>query len=520
MNGSDWPASFAFGLHAALLRRIPPQQNSRELEQLIIALTEALEQGELTILLTPEQAQLVKESGWLESEASPLLLQGNQLGWRRWLQAMDDVVHTLVERAMVPVLAPTQTKVPEPSQNLNREQRAAVMVLDQASVVLLSGGPGTGKTSIVVEILHRARLRDPGLRVGLAAPTGKAARRLGDAVRPRLEGLPCNTLHRWLEAGPHGFGRHSERPLDLDLLVIDEMSMLDLTLMQALLEAIPLRCRLVLVGDPAQLPPVRTGAVWHRLQQSDTRSRFGASAVHLTKMYRNRGAIARLANQLRDGKMTGFQRELSELSSDANVRLHCCNPLRLPTLLCDHWAEHHNVLLHLSRGLQHCAEETLSQKAEPLLKALETHLVLCPHRRGPWSLNDVHRSLLGETVLESPLHWPSCFPVICGANQPELGLANGDLGITIGSGNQGRLLFRALADDGQIHVKRFHPARLRQLEPAVALTIHRAQGSEADIVFVLWPQPLSSANRNDHDRRLLYTAITRARIRLELVSVP
>ena len=533
MNNSGWPGSFASGLHAALVRRIPPLQNGPELEQLSLALIEALEQGNLTVPLSPEREQLVRGSGWLEGEASPLVLQGQRLGWRRWMQAMDDVVEALVERARLADppssdrLRPDQLRPdrsfdpwPDPPSSLNREQRVAVLALDEASVVLLSGGPGTGKTSTVVELLARVQLHHPDLRMGLAAPTGKAARRLGDAVRPRLQGLPCGTLHRWLEAGAHGFARHAERPLELDLLVIDEMSMLDLALMQALLSALPPRCRLVLVGDPAQLPPVGSGAVWHRLQQSDVRERFGSGAIHLTQTYRNRGAVAQLASALRDGGINEFQGGLAELDAEANVRIHRESSRRLPLLIRKHWQAHHRQLQRLSEGLLDCSEAELSGKAEPLLAALEQNLVLCPRRRGPWSLEDVHRSLLGEAIAEDPRRWPSGLPVICGGNQPELGLANGDLGITVGVGHQSRLLFRVAADDGGVGVKRLHPARLRRLEPAVALTIHRAQGSEADAVFVLWPQPLDSPDGSDHDRRLLYTAITRARVSLDLVIVP
>ena len=92
-----------------------------------------------------------------------------------------------------------------------------------------------------------------------------------------------------------------------------------------------------------------------------------------------------------------------------------------------------------------------------------------------------------------PLHWPEGVPVICGGNQPELGLANGDLGVKLGSGEQSRVLFRVMAADGQPQIRRLHPARLTSLEPALALTIHRAQGSEADRVTVLWP-PLQEDN--------------------------
>ena len=105
--------------------------------------------------------------------------------------------------------------------------------------------------------------------------------------------------------------------------------------------------------------------------------------------------------------------------------------------------------------------------------------------------------------------------MICGGNQPELGLANGDLGVKLGSGEHSRVLFRVLTADGRAQVRRLHPARLTSLEPALALTIHRAQGSEADRVTVLWP-PLQQTNAS-YDNRLLYTAITRARGSLDLI---
>ena len=140
------------------------------------------------------------------------------------------------------------------------------------------------------------------------------------------------TLHRWLEAGPHGF-RGPRRPLELDLLVIDEMSMVDLALMTALLDALPQSCRLVLVGDPAQLPPVGSGAVWQRLQQPSIRGRFDDAAVHLVRTYRNRGALADLSTVLRDQGLPAFHVALDALPDAANVRHHRCDPRRLPSLV-------------------------------------------------------------------------------------------------------------------------------------------------------------------------------------------
>ena len=520
---SAWPASFPSGLHAALRRRIPPQADGPALEELSRDLVLALEQGELTVALTPERLAVAQASGWLEGEASPLLRQGDRLGWRRWLQAMEQVVAELVERAHAPdpqpLPQPVKAAAPELSDRLNAEQCAAVRALDQASVVLLSGGPGTGKTSTVVEILARAEARHPGLRIGLAAPTGKAARRLGEAVLAQRAPLPCSTLHRWLEAGSRGFGRHRQRPLELDLLVIDEMSMLDLALTQALLEALPSGCRLLLVGDPAQLPPVGSGAVWHRLQQPDVRGRFGAGAVHLERTYRNRGALAQVAQQLRQGDLQAFGAALAALPDQANLQVHPSPLRRFPALVRERWLQRLQQLQELARDLDRFPDQELMAASRPLFAVLEQDLLLCPRRRGPWSLEDVHRTLLGSSAVGKVERWPIGLPVICGSNQPELGLANGDLGVAIGSGAERRLLFQVVDPEGQMEVRRLHPARLRRLEPAVALTIHRAQGSEADRVIVLWPDPLEDGPAAEHQRRLLYTAITRARVSLDLVTL-
>lgn len=510
---SSWSPAFAVAVHDALVRRCPPAAGGSDLAELSQALVEALERGELDLPLTPTRAAVAQASGWLEGDDSPLLQRGERIGWRRWLEAMENVVEKLLERQPPSLSAPLDAA--DPACTLNVEQQAAVLAMDEAAVVLLSGGPGTGKTSTVVQLLLRALQRHPTLRIGLAAPTGKAARRLGDAVRPELNELPCFTLHRWLEAAGEGFRRHRQRPLELDLFVIDEMSMVDLELMSALLEALPDACRLVLVGDPAQLPPVGSGAVWQRLMAPAVRKRFGSAAVQLVQTYRNRGALADLATTLRQQGIKAFGEHLEQLPATENVKYERASLRRLPPSVRDGWRHRHQRLSTLASGLLKRPESELNTAATPLLQELERELLLCPRRRGAWSLEDVHRALLGSAEWMDPLRWPEGVPVICGSNLPELGLANGDLGVKLGSGEHSRVLFRVLAADGQAQVRRLHPARLPSLEPALALTIHRAQGSEADRVTVLWPS-LQQGNAS-YDERLIYTAITRARGSLELI---
>ena len=194
---------------------------------------------------------------------------------------------------------------------LDSAQQRAVATLLTQRLVLVCGGPGTGKTSTVVAMLAAHLALQPAAKLHLAAPTGKAATRLRFAIESGCERLasaaatevllaaPCSTLHRLLESNGQRYGRNHRQPLELDLLVVDELSMVDLPLMAALLDALPASCRLVLVGDPAQLPPVGPGAVLMELMEPERRSALGAAAVELVTSYRNSGAIASVAAALR-----------------------------------------------------------------------------------------------------------------------------------------------------------------------------------------------------------------------------
>ncbi|MDP6320836.1 MAG: AAA family ATPase [Prochlorococcaceae cyanobacterium ETNP14_MAG_5] len=564
-DSTSWPPALSRAMHQTLLRCLPPRVSSPHLEDLVNALMDALARGELELKLTPASSpdqlrakgwpeahhQALIASGWLEGDAAPMILDGNQLSWSRWYGDMEAVISELVNRSIVHqenAKVTTSTTLQALSDGLNREQQAAVEAIDTYGVILLSGGPGTGKTSTIVQMLARALSQQPALRIGLAAPTGKAARRLQETVRNGLQAiptpqrqelatLPCSTLHRWLQASPGGFGRHQQHPLMLDLLVIDEMSMVELALMQALLNALPPNSKLVLVGDPDQLPPVGSGAVWHRLQQGDVRQQFNHGAIHLHQLYRNRGELANLSGVLRDQGPFAFWQQLSLLPKSANIEQHYYSLNGMPKLLDRHLQEHSRTLKHLAEGLtaelvDHAYGSTmtaanLSVAAEPLFDCLDRLMVLCPKRRGLWGVEDVHRALLGQYFEAGVAHWPLGTPVMCGENQPELGLANGDVGLVVGEGDNRRLLFRVIPDQGESTISLIHPARLGLVEPALALTIHKSQGSESEHVILLWPDVTAVTDSNvdgrntvsNYERRLIYTAITRARQRVDLITL-
>ncbi|MCP9858976.1 MULTISPECIES: ATP-dependent RecD-like DNA helicase [unclassified Cyanobium] len=492
------------------------------ISEVINALTAALGRGELELELNGPPPAEVSEAFWPEEHRSalansplcgdpdgPLALEDGRLQWRRWQRQRQAVIDALVGRAgtlerPASAAVPGVRDLPE-FADLDGRQRQAVAAVLSHGLVLLEGGPGTGKTSTVAAMIAALRAQEPGGRLHLAAPTGKAAGRLRAATGGTL---PCTTLHRLLESRGDRFGRHRGRPLALDLLVVDEVSMLDLGLMAALLEALPATCRLVLVGDPAQLPPIAPGAVLLELQRPDRRHQLGAAAITLTTSYRNAGAIAAMASTLRQGlatspsstdPLTAIRPLLQALKATDNLRWRPCSPRTLPAELLERLLRHQASLARLA-GRCRPGE---AQGCGELLEERDRLLVMAPQRQGRWGLEAIHRTLLGGQLDGDLQDLPVGTPVLCRRNLPELDLANGDVGLLVGGpGPSARLLF----GDGNGEAIWIHPGQLAgAAEPALALTVHKAQGSEAEEVIVLLP---SGGSR---DSRLLYTALTRAR---------
>ncbi len=575
-------------LAAALAEALPRLHGAAAdplISELIGALSDALARGELEVDLAGPAPEAIRSEGWPDAHRrslahsplaaepdGPLVLVGAQrLLWRLWQQQRQRVLTNLVARAkstpafkrqaaaptatslnpapLVPaplVHAPLEPEPPavapqapaapaEPPTTLDGRQQQAVQAVGRHGLVLLEGGPGTGKTSTVAAMIAGAQAVDPELRIHLAAPTGKAAARLRGATGGRL---PCTTLHRLLESRGGHFARDRRRPLELDLLVVDEVSMVDLALMEALLDALPPACRLVLVGDPAQLPPIAPGAVLLALQEPLWRQQLAGAVVTLTTTYRNNGAIAAVAAALRSGlgdRDTGaaanpatatvrdlaggvaadadpiapIRDQLAALGPADNLRWIEARPPQLPQKLIAALRLQQQQLRQLAQG---CGAEDRETQAA-LLALRDALLVLTPVRQGPWGLEAIHRSLLGEQVDRPPLNWPAGTPVLCTRNLPELGLANGDVGILIGSAadlGQRRIVFGSPG----LEIAPIHPAQLAgAAEPALALTVHKAQGSEARQVIVLLPPGRT-------DQRLLYTALTRAREQALLITSP
>jgi len=539
-------------LSAALVEALPRLYGTTAdplVAAVIVALTRALAQGEVSLDLAGPLPDGLDPDLWPDGyrralevaelvghDHGPFVLEADRLHWRRWHQLREQVIDTLVARAGTPLADP----LPEPALALARLQAAeagldprqqeAVLALLQGPLVLLEGGPGTGKTSTVVQMLAAWLRHHPGSRLHLAAPTGKAAARLRQAIQrgcrdlaPELAiaigSLPCTTLHRLLESRGERFGRDRAHPLSLDLLVVDELSMVDLPLMAALLAALPDACRIVLVGDGAQLPPVGPGAV---LQELSLRHQaLGPAAITLTTTYRNQGAIAAVAQRLRelpDPSDLLLGAGLEQLEPGDNLQWLRASPRTLPPLVLETLREQRDHLAALAADLAAALDRAdptafpillAAEQATQLLAAQENLAVLTPLRRGRWGLEAIHRALLGVCLDRGPAGWPAGTPVLCERNRSDLDLANGDVGVLLELASGRQVLFAGAVGEPA----RLIPAGLLgDARPAHALTVHKAQGSEMATVFVLLPDGIRD------QRRLLYTALTRARQRAVLIT--
>lgn len=399
------------------------------------------------------------------------------------------------------------------------EQREAVVAAVRRRTTILTGGPGTGKTTTVARLL--ALLADQaggGLAIALAAPTGKAATRLQEAVATELaavaeswpeapslvgtlDGLTLHRLLGWRPDNATRFRHDRSNRLKYDVVVVDESSMVELTMMGRLLEALRPDCRLVLVGDPQQLTSVGAGAVLSDLVAGyDGRPDSPVSA--LSTNFRSEEDIKSLAAALRTG------------DADEVVRV-----LRSPSDQVS-WVEtsdQDEVEAALRPDSVAAAREVWAaardEDATGALRALDRYRLLCAHREGPYGVRRwnhlVERWLSEDPEIEIHGEWYVGRPLLVTSNDYALDVYNGETGVVVRQ-DQRRRVFVA----GSERLKEFAPGRLDAVDTMHAMTIHKSQGSQADRVTVLLPDEASRLLT----RELFYTAVTRARHHVRVVG--
>jgi len=427
-----------------------------------------------------------------------------------YLRRFHDLECTVAEHLVA--LASQPTPVPAPADDLSDEmhlddgQREAVRVCLASRLGVLVGGPGTGKTRTVATILA-ALLRGDGAtpRIALAAPTGKAAARMGESIAgaaalldgadPELADsmrqIKPSTVHRLLgvRTGSAAFRHNACDPLHHDVVIIDEASMMSLPLTASLLDALGDSTRVILVGDPDQLASVEAGSVLADLVAAVGPTSTCVAELTANHRFGDGSAIAELASAVRAGDSEAARRALE---GDEAVSLSSTSG--------------RSIIEPVASAMRQAA---LSGDATAAAKHLDSVRVLCAHRRGPAGVarwNAMVESWLGDV---RPFSDYAGRPVMVTENDASRRLFNGDIGVVVD--RDGALEVVLPDGDGVRAVPRVH---LGRVETVHALTIHKSQGSEFDRVIVVLP----SADSLLATRELLYTAITRARSSVTLIG--
>lgn len=502
---------------------------------------------------------------------APLVLEGDLLYLRRYREyesslalGLQRIASHATPETDIATLAPLFTRLfPGADMSEDHQARSAALAL-RHHLLLITGGPGTGKTTTVARMLvllvaQAMHANAPAPRIALAAPTGRAAERMADSVRSTLQMLAASgidpallaalptsgtTLHRLLGTIPDSprFRHHADDPLPFDVVVVDEASMIDLPLMAKLVDAVADGTRLILLGDPDQLPSVEAGDVLAAIlaaagdgsaladddadalrpllghQSADTAqvcsrddAAFAGRRVHLVRGWRQ-------SESLQLGPLASAVREGDADAALSLLRGGTLSSVHFHDALGDPLQAHRDALLAHWQSLADAATP-----AEALARA--NHLrILTAVREGPQGarhLNARIEAMLSESGHSgapgrnprtgSPRHFHGQLLIVT-ENSYRHGLFNGDTGI-VHRDTDGVLMAWFPGSD-PAHPRAFHPAALPAHDNAFAMTVHKAQGSEFDAVWLLLP---ARGNRV-LSRELVYTGITRARSELHVAG--
>lgn len=500
------------------LALICPQQ-AQAISPMMNRLLHAQQMGESFIYLNKQEKIQAENADKLVGGAysfQPFTLSQNRL----FITKIYQLEHNIAKR--IAQFAPsTTTTVDSHAEVLlnalfsgtnDQEQKAAAQKALYQPFLLISGGPGTGKTTTVAKILAllcQIHYSKQAARIALSAPTGKAAAHLqaslnralntfdtSDHIRQQLQSVQGSTLHRLLSITPPSMRAkyHQQKQLPYDIVVIDEASMMDLSMTAQLLDALPSQSRLILLGDAHQLPSVGMGKVLASLidaadnQQKRLPETANPPLAHAELKTSHRfGANSGIGNLARAVK-----------NADATQALAYFSQYPEEIMLLDKTAN----IYHQYYQSQSAYWQSIEQKDIQLaFEHFYDSIMLCVLQTDSQTFNQGYLKYLQQQGYHGDFF--DGFPIMITRNNPTNGLYNGDIGIMLNQGNGYEVFFPE--KDGFLNIS---VARLAEYTPAFSLTVHKSQGSEYNAVYLLSP---SVANAPIFDRTLLYTALTRAK---------
>lgn len=442
------------------------------------------------------------------TKPAPVVVQGSRVYLSRYWEQETYVLQELLARlpeetADTPAEAAVVLAEYFPDENFV-DQRRAAEIATGSSFAIITGGPGSGKTTTVARLIGLLLEKDPATRIGLAAPTGKAAARMVEAIHQATEredfperhigaitAMRATTIHRMLGYSPHrGYRHDGENPVPYDVVIVDETSMVSLDLMTRLLRAVPRSATLIFVGDANQLASVEVGAVFADLIEG-LGGHPAAPVAELGASRRFGAAIDTLAGAINAGEADDVVSLIRSVEGAAEpaavgaVELEELTDLLIPVA--------HEMYLAATRGDVRLA-----------LELLQAQQLLCAHRHGPYGASTWNRRIASALSTRAGVPLDEYFPgqpLLVTRNDHSLGLANGDTGVVVDCDGRLVVVFEGLGAPRIVPL-----SQLSDVQPAYALTIHKSQGSQFHHVFVLLPDERSRILT----RELLYTAVTRA----------
>ena len=481
----------------------------------------------------------LRETGLIESINSPIILKNSKLSWIKWNNKFEEIEQKLLKRIK-------NNFIKSKFKNEN-DLNKILNLLEYSDLILIEGGPGTGKTTLVIESILNLIKNNKFMNIGIAAPTGKAIGRMKEALDKQLgktKGnfyIDCQTLHSWIDNTRFNLKKLKFQLSEIDVLVIDEMSMVAFDIFESTINNISSDCKIILIGDSNQLPPINSHSIWNYIFEISKNNIFEEITIKLNKIYRNSGDIINLSKSVIGKSNTAFKEQIKLIKSskDSNVKIFHQPKYIIPSRLVN------DINIHLD-DLKISVQKLSSKKyifekdinnlldfekelANEILNKLNSQIILCQRNQGLWSVQNINEKILYQNKQIKFQDLEEGIPIMCTKNNSDLGLSNGDLGVLIGKSETRRFLFKIFDNNNEQVIRLINPSTIENIVPAIAITIHKAQGSEAGKICLLWDKSKNTIKNssvkatdknlffnNNFDRRLFYTAITRAKNNLDL----